>query len=195
MREWHRAHGGDVSRTARHFGVSRPTVYRWLARYDRRRLESLEDRLSRPRRRRRPTWSDAEVEGVRALRERYLRWGKDKLAVLIEAEGVSRSAGWAGSSPGSGGPVSSSNPFAGRAAGGAGHPGPMPCASPGACASGGRAISWSSARWTCAPCPTTRCGPVRPSAASRPGSPSMDGRVTTRRRPDIAEVRGEYRGA
>ena len=31
MPDWHRAHGGNVARTARHFGFSRPTVYRWLA--------------------------------------------------------------------------------------------------------------------------------------------------------------------
>ncbi len=47
MLDWHRAHGANVSRTARHFGFSRPTVYRWLERFDRRRLESLEDRSDR----------------------------------------------------------------------------------------------------------------------------------------------------
>lgn len=35
MIDWHVRHGANVSRTARHFGFSRPTVYRWLARYDR----------------------------------------------------------------------------------------------------------------------------------------------------------------
>ena len=49
MIDWHRANGANVSRTARHFGYSRPTVYRWLARFDGRRLETLEDRPSRPR--------------------------------------------------------------------------------------------------------------------------------------------------
>jgi putative transposase len=86
--DWHRAHGANVSRTARHFGYSRPTVYRWLARYDRFRLESLEDRSSAPRRRRRPTWTVEQVEAVRRLRERYPRWGKDKLVVLLRREGL-----------------------------------------------------------------------------------------------------------
>jgi len=31
MLDWHRANGGNVSRTARHFGYSRPTVYRTLS--------------------------------------------------------------------------------------------------------------------------------------------------------------------
>ncbi len=88
MIDWHHANGGNVSRTARHFGYSRPTVYRWLARFDARRLETLEDRSPEPRRRRRPTWSEAHIAAVRRLRETFPRWGKDKLAVLLEAEGL-----------------------------------------------------------------------------------------------------------
>ncbi len=76
MLEWHAAHGRDVSRTVRHFGFSRPTVYRWLARYDRSRLASLEDRSCRPHRRRRPTWTLDQLRAVRDLRERYPRWGQ-----------------------------------------------------------------------------------------------------------------------
>ncbi len=87
MLDWHRAHGGVVARTARHFGYSRPTVYRWLARFERTRLETLEDRSSAPRRRRRPTWTADELAAVRAVRERYPRWGKDKLAVLLRRDG------------------------------------------------------------------------------------------------------------
>jgi putative transposase len=86
--DWHGANGRNVSRTARHFGFSRPTVYRWLARYDRYRLETLEDHPSRPLRRRRPTWTVAQLAAVKRLRERYPRWGKDKLAVLLRREGI-----------------------------------------------------------------------------------------------------------
>jgi transposase InsO family protein len=94
--DWHRAHGANVSRTARHFGYSRPTVYRWLARYDRNRLETLEDRPSAPRRRRRPTWTVDQVEAVRLLRERYPRWGKDKLVVLLRRDGIRLSTSMVG---------------------------------------------------------------------------------------------------
>ena len=89
MLDWHAAHGTNVSLTARRFGISRPTVYRWLRRFDRHRLETLEDRPSAPRRRRRPTWTVEQVEAVRAIRERYPRWGKAKLRVLLRREGVS----------------------------------------------------------------------------------------------------------
>jgi transposase InsO family protein len=88
MLDWHRAHGGNVSRTARHYGYSRPTVYRWLARYDRLRLETLEDRSSAPRRRRRPTWTVDQLGAVRELRARYPRWGKAKLQVLLRRAGI-----------------------------------------------------------------------------------------------------------
>lgn len=88
MIDWHRAHGANVSLTARHFGLARPTVYRWLARFDRDRLESLENRSSAPRRRRRPTWTIEELRAVRTIRETYPRWGKDKLRVLLRREGL-----------------------------------------------------------------------------------------------------------
>ena len=88
MLDWHERHGRNVSRTARHFGFSRPTVYRWLSRYDHRRLETLENRSSCPARRRRPTWTLAELVAVRRIRLRYPRWGKDKLVILLRREGV-----------------------------------------------------------------------------------------------------------
>ncbi len=96
MLDWHDRHGRCVTRTARHFGYSRPTLYRWLARYDRHRLESLEDRSSRPARRRRPTWTLAQLVAVRRLRLAYPRWGKDKLAVLLRREGLAISVSMVG---------------------------------------------------------------------------------------------------
>jgi transposase InsO family protein len=96
MVDWHRAHGGNVSLTARRFGVSRPTVYRWLVRFDRFRLESLENRSSRPARCRRPTWTLAQLVAVRDLRRRYPRWGKDKLVVLLARSGLRLSASMVG---------------------------------------------------------------------------------------------------
>ena len=96
MLDWHERHGRNVSRTGRHFGYSRPTVYRWLGRYDRSRLETLEDRSSRPVRRRKPTWTIAQLRAVRAIRERYPRWGKDKLAVLLRRTGMRLSTSMVG---------------------------------------------------------------------------------------------------
>jgi len=96
MLDWHRTHGGNVSLTARHFGVGRSTVYRWLGRFDRLHLESLEDRGSAPRRRRRPTWTIDQLRAVKAVRETYPRWGKDKLVVLLRRAGLALSSSMVG---------------------------------------------------------------------------------------------------
>jgi transposase InsO family protein len=96
MLDWHRAHGGNVSLTARHYGVGRSTVYRWLGRYDRLRLETLEDHGSAPRRQRRPTWTLEQLRAVKAIRQTYPRWGKDKLVVLLRRQGIRLSTSMVG---------------------------------------------------------------------------------------------------
>ena len=96
MLDWHRAHGANVSLTARRFGVSRPTVYRWLDRFDRLHHESLEDHGSAPRRRRRPTWTVEHLRAVKAVRQTYPRWGKDKLVVLLRRTGLRLSTSMVG---------------------------------------------------------------------------------------------------
>lgn len=70
------------------FGVSRATVYRWRRRYDPHNLVTLEDRSRRPRRVRRATWTPAQAEAVRAMRARWPRTGKAKLAVLLRRAGT-----------------------------------------------------------------------------------------------------------
>lgn len=87
---------GNKSLTCRYFGISRPTLDRALKRYRPERLASLEDRSSRPRRVRRATWSSALVEAVRMERERYSCWGKEKIAVLLHAQGWEVSASMVG---------------------------------------------------------------------------------------------------
>jgi putative transposase len=67
--------------------VVRPSIYRWKRRYDPQNPRTLEDGSRRPQRRRQPTWNWEQAERVRRLRERYPRWGKDKLVVLLRREG------------------------------------------------------------------------------------------------------------
>jgi transposase InsO family protein len=81
-------HGGNARRTCRHFDISPQTFYRWWRRYQPQDLTTLEAHSRRPRRRRQSTWSPALAAAVRALRQQYPRWGKDKLVVLL------RRAGW-----------------------------------------------------------------------------------------------------
>ena len=86
--DFYYSHGRNARLTCRHFCISPQTFYRWLRRYDQRRLESLEDRSRRPHRLRRPTASLELMQAVLEAREEYPRWGKDKLAPLL------REAGW-----------------------------------------------------------------------------------------------------
>jgi putative transposase len=93
---WHATHGGNVSLTCRHHGISRRTFYRWQQRFDQQGLAGLEDRSHRPRRCPRPTWGEAERTAVLRVRETYPRWGKAKLQRLLGREGVSLSVSMVG---------------------------------------------------------------------------------------------------
>lgn len=85
--KFYETHGRNASLTCRHFGLARQTFYRWKSRYDAHGVKGLEDRAKRPRRGRRHTWSWELEQQVKRLREKYPRWGKDKLAVLPELKG------------------------------------------------------------------------------------------------------------
>jgi len=95
--DWHRRQGENVSRTCRHFGISRPTFYRWQRRYKPHRLETLENRSHRPIQVRHRTWGQREVEVVVQLRNQYPCWGKAKLAhVLVRDQDVRLSVSMVG---------------------------------------------------------------------------------------------------
>lgn len=85
--DWYARHGRNARRTCRHFGISPDTFYTWFRRYDPRNLSSLEDRSRRPHRVRQPMTPPDDVAQIKALRERYPRWGEDKLAILLGREG------------------------------------------------------------------------------------------------------------
>ena len=93
---WHETHGRSVSLTARHFWVSRSTLYDWLRRYEREGVRGLENRSRRPRNIRQPTWSQTLEQAVLALREAHPRWGKDKLVVLLRDQGHAASVSMVG---------------------------------------------------------------------------------------------------
>lgn len=84
--DYYQEHHGNARLTCRHFDISPQTFYRWKRRYNPQNLRSLEDHPHRPRRLRQPTWSPELAQAVLLLRERYPRWGKDKLVVLLRNE-------------------------------------------------------------------------------------------------------------
>lgn len=70
------------------FRIARSLFYYWKPRYDPYHLTRLENRSSRPVRVRQRRWTAAQVEAVRQARERYPRWGKAKLAILLARQGI-----------------------------------------------------------------------------------------------------------
>ncbi len=94
--DYYYTHGKNARLTCRYYGISPQTFYRWKGRYNAEHLETLEDRSHRPRRVRQPTYSVELVQAVIRLRERYPRWGKDKLVILLEGEDYHVSASTVG---------------------------------------------------------------------------------------------------
>jgi len=86
---WQRT--GDPLLACETFGMSRASLYRWHRRFDPRNLRSLECRPRRPNRVRKPMWSPDLARAVERLRRQYPRWGKEKLATLLAAEGLTAS--------------------------------------------------------------------------------------------------------
>jgi transposase InsO family protein len=69
------------------FGVSRPTGYLWLGRYQKQGLAGIAERSRRPHLSPRQT-GGARAELVVELRQRYPDWGARKLQVLLRQAGV-----------------------------------------------------------------------------------------------------------
>jgi putative transposase len=85
--DYYHGHGNNARLTCRHFGISPQTFYRWKGRFDYRRIDTLESHSRRPRRVRQPAYSSDLVLAVQRLREERPRWGKDKLAILLNKAG------------------------------------------------------------------------------------------------------------
>jgi putative transposase len=94
--DYYEANGHNARKTCRHFDISPDTFYRWKQLYNPKNLKTLEDRSHRPRRVRQHTWTPTAEQKVLELRERYPRWGKAKLAVLLKEEGIELSVSMVG---------------------------------------------------------------------------------------------------
>ena len=82
--DWYRAHGENARLTCRHFGISPDTFYRWKRRYKPKQLSRLESQSRRPHHVRQPQTTAVQERRIQAWREKYPRWGKDKIRVLLK---------------------------------------------------------------------------------------------------------------
>lgn len=94
--DWHRAHGGNGSLTARHFGMGRMTLFLWLMRFREHGALGLNERSRKPKRMRQPTTPWPVIARTVALRKKYPAWSKYKLAAMLKREGIVVSASTAG---------------------------------------------------------------------------------------------------
>lgn len=92
----HNALHQNARLTCRHFDISPQTFYRWKRRFDPYDLTTLEDESHRPVKVRTPQTPTAIVERILALRQKYPRWGKDKLVVLLRREQINISTSTVG---------------------------------------------------------------------------------------------------
>ena len=94
--DWHRSHGNNNSLTARHFGISRMTLYRWIKRLKQYGITGLNEESRKPKQLRQPTTSWNTVIKIVQLRKQYPVWSKYKLRVLLAREGILVSASTVG---------------------------------------------------------------------------------------------------
>ena len=86
--DWHRKHSDNVSLTARHFGLGRMTVYRWIKELKHYGPIGLNEKSRRPKRVRTPTTSSNVVMRITQLREQYPAWSKYKIKILLDREDI-----------------------------------------------------------------------------------------------------------
>lgn len=83
-----RVRGGEsISALCREYGISRPTGYLWLDRFEQQGIAGVEDRSHRPHVSPKRTHSEIEQRIV-TLRRQRPDWGARKLAVLLQQEGI-----------------------------------------------------------------------------------------------------------
>ena len=80
---WYYTHGKNKRFTARHFGLSPNTVYKWLKRYDHHNLKSLENLSTRPRRYRQSLLSIAITQLIKQLRQENQGLSKYKIETIL----------------------------------------------------------------------------------------------------------------
>lgn len=74
----------NVSLTCRYFGISRKTFYKWYNRYKIFGMRGLEDRRKGPKNKRQPEITREQELRIKELRKEYIRYGKEKLAIIYE---------------------------------------------------------------------------------------------------------------
>jgi transposase InsO family protein len=71
----------NVTKTTKHFGISRKIFYKWFNRFEKGKANLLEDQSKAPKTTRKPEVTFEEECRIKKLRKKYIHYGKRKLAV------------------------------------------------------------------------------------------------------------------
>jgi transposase len=84
----------DAYATAKHFGVSAKTFYKWYKRFENGKVKQLEEKSRRPKNLRH--WEVTSIEECRImkLRKKHMHWGKKKIAKLYLDEHKQKVSSW-----------------------------------------------------------------------------------------------------
>ncbi len=81
--DWLRGHRGDISLTARHFGLNRETVRIWRDKFNQTGMLALNDRSHKPKHLRQATTSWQIVYEIVKVRKEYPAWSKWKIQAIL----------------------------------------------------------------------------------------------------------------
>jgi len=90
--DWLRARGGDVSLTARHFGLNRKTVRSWRDKFNRVGMLALNDKSHKPKNVRQQTTDWEIVDEIVKTRKEYPAWSKYKIQTILKRKNMFTSA-------------------------------------------------------------------------------------------------------
>lgn len=90
--DWLRAHGENISLTARHFGLTRTTIRGWRNRFREGGIVKLNDESRRPKNLRKPITPTPIVIEIVKLKRRYPAWSKYKIKRMLSRKCITVSA-------------------------------------------------------------------------------------------------------
>lgn len=95
--DWHRAHGGNIALTARHFSHSRTTIHAWVKSFKQRGILGLNEKSKAPHKKPTPHTSSETAMRICHIRKAYPAWSKYKVREILERDyGITTSASTVG---------------------------------------------------------------------------------------------------
>jgi len=90
--DWLRSHRGNISLTARRFGLNRETVRQWRDKFNQGGMLGLNDKSHRPKNIRKPTTDWKIVSEIVKIRKQYPAWSKYKIKIILSRQNMIVSA-------------------------------------------------------------------------------------------------------